>query len=85
MASTLAAYSFWHMSATVSSREISPESGLPPLLRPAMALAIASLKAMNPLNPSLLAKRETVASATPQASASSEMDIYWLSFWWMIT
>ena len=43
---------------------------------PMEPLASSSLKALYPLRPSRLQKREMVASATSHSSASSEMDIY---------
>ena len=65
------------MSWMLSWGSTSPDSGL---LRERLAveLATASLKALYPLYPSRLQKREMVASATPHSSASSEMDMYWV-------
>ena len=82
-ASAWAVCSFSSMSSMLSSGATSPVSLGASALTAAVARAI-----LNPPYPgkrSRRQKRVTVASATAQASASSEMDIYWHSSGWSTT
>ena len=68
--------SLLHSSETLSSGWMVPDSILGSI-RDTVAAAMASRNALYPLYPIRRQKREMVASATPQAAASSEMDMLW--------
>ena len=82
MASRSVSYTLCAISCTLSAGSTS-SSRTGSSVRPAVALAMASLKALYPLYPSRRQKREMVASATPASSASSEMDMNWVRCWWI--
>lgn len=77
MASISAPASLLHKMGTLSVGWISPERGLVSG-RAAVEAAMDRRKALYPWYPIRRQKREMVASATPQAAASSEMDMLWV-------